>query len=52
MRTSLFKNGADDGMKSEPEKNRNLHIIKNMLLRIKSSEYNILGLKIQMVDVS
>jgi len=39
-------------MKSEPEPNRNLHIIKNMLLKIKSTEYNVLELKMQMVDAA
>jgi len=40
-------------MKSEPEiNNRNMFIIKNMLLKIKSAEYNVLELKMQMLDVA
>lgn len=40
-------------MKSEFETHsKNMFIIKNMLLRIKSAEYNILELKMQMVNVA
>ena len=49
----LLKNGAGDGMKSEPERySQNLHIIKNMLLKIKSAEYNILEHKMEKVLIA
>lgn len=48
-----FVNGADDGTKSELERySKNLHIIKNMLLKVKSAEYNVLELKMQMINVA
>lgn len=45
-----FKNGADDCTKSEPETYRkNLQFIKDMLLKVKSAEYNVLEFEMQMV---
>ena len=39
-------------MKSEPEKDINMYVIKNRLFRIKSPEYYILELKMQMIDIN
>ena len=42
-----------DGIKSEPEMlSKNLLLIRNMILRVKSAEYYVLELKMQMVNVA
>lgn len=40
-------------MKSEPDiQNKNPHLIKNILLKVKSAEYNVLELKMQMINAA
>ena len=45
--------GAGNGIKSEPKiPSNNFHIINNLLFIIKSTEYNVFELKMQMINFS
>ncbi len=46
-------NGADDGIKSEPKPHgKNLQIIKDMLITVKSAEYKVLELKMKTINIA